>query len=132
MYCFGTAYSGKLQPSQIVCTPRSSRCKIRSSRKTVCANDILAVILLVPCVIHLWDSAAAHWPSGKERNPSFQEDARFSGRCTLAYNFHFILRHRSLGLSNSSLTLPVKSLTLPYSANHVSQGLLLRDVLILS
>ena len=42
-------------------------------------------------------------PSGKELNPSSQEDARFSGRCTSAYNFYFILRHPSLGLSNSSL-----------------------------
>ena len=65
----------------------------------------LAVILLVPCVIPLWDSATAHSPSGKELNPSSQGDARFSGRCTLAYNFHFILRHPSLGLNNSSLTL---------------------------
>ena len=64
-----------------------------------------AVILLIPCVIPLWDSATAHSPSGKELNPSSQEDARFSGRCTLAYNFHFILRHPSLGLSNSSITL---------------------------
>ena len=31
---------GKLQQPQLVCTPRSSRCKIRSSRNTVCANDI--------------------------------------------------------------------------------------------
>ena len=65
----------------------------------------LAVILLVPCVIPLWDSAAAHSPSGKELNPSSQEDARFSGRCILAYNFHFIQSHPSLGLNNSSLTL---------------------------
>ena len=36
----GIVYSGKLQPCQVVCTPRSSRCKIASSRKTVCANDI--------------------------------------------------------------------------------------------
>ena len=57
------------------------------------------------CVIPLSDSATAHSPSGKELNPSSQEDARFSGRCTSAYNFHFILRHPSLGLSNSSLTL---------------------------
>ena len=57
------------------------------------------------CVIPLWDSATAHSPSGKELNPSSQEDARFSGRCTLAYNFHFILRHPFFGLSNSSLTL---------------------------
>ena len=40
MNCFGIAYSGKLHSSQVVCTPRSSRCKIRSSIKTVCANDI--------------------------------------------------------------------------------------------
>ena len=64
-----------------------------------------AVILLIPCAIPLWDSAAAHSPSGKEFNPSSQEDACFSGRCTLAYNFYFILRHPSLGLNNSSLTL---------------------------
>ena len=56
------------------------------------------------CVIPLWDSATAHSPSGKELNSTSQEDARFSGCCTLAYNFHFILRHPSLGLSNSSLT----------------------------
>ena len=56
-------------------------------------------------VIPLWDSTTAHSPSGKELNPSSQEDARFSGRCTLAYNFHFILRHPFFGLSNSSLTL---------------------------
>ena len=65
----------------------------------------LAVILLVPCAIPLWDSAPAHSPSGKELNPSSQEDAGFSGRSTLAYNFHFTLRHPSLGLSNSSLIL---------------------------
>ena len=53
----------------------------------------------------LLDSATAHSPSGKELNLSSREDARFSGRCTSAYNFHFILRHPSLGLSNSSLTL---------------------------
>ena len=69
----------------------------------------LAVILLVPCVIPLWDSAAAHSPSGKELNPSSQGDARFSGRCTLTYNFHFILRHPSLGLNNSSLTLRLRA-----------------------
>ena len=62
-------------------------------------------ILLIPCVIPLWDSATTHSPSGKELNPSSQKDARFSGRCTSAYIFHFILRHPSLGLSNSSLTL---------------------------
>ena len=70
----------------------------------------LAVILLVPCVIPLWDSAAAHSPSGKELNLSSQEDARFLGRCTLAYNFQFILRHPSLGISNSSPILLIKSI----------------------
>ena len=30
----------KLQPSQLVCAPRSSRCKTKSLRKTICANDI--------------------------------------------------------------------------------------------
>ena len=65
----------------------------------------LAVILLAPCVISLWDSATVHSPSGKELNPCSQKDVRFSGRCTLAYNFQFILRHPSLGLNNSSFTL---------------------------
>ena len=35
--------SGKFQPSQLVCTSRIRRCKIRCSRKTVCANDIQCV-----------------------------------------------------------------------------------------
>ena len=63
----------------------------------------LVVILLIFCVIPLWDSGTAQSPSGKELNPSFQEDARFSGRSTSAYNFNFVLRYSSLGLSNSSL-----------------------------
>ena len=33
----------KFQPSHLVCTPRSKRCKIRCSRKTVCPNDIQQV-----------------------------------------------------------------------------------------
>ena len=36
------------------------------------------------CVIPLWDSATAHLPSGKELNPSSQEDARFSGHCSIS------------------------------------------------
>ena len=56
------------------------------------------------CVIPFWNSATAHSPSDKELNPSSQEDASFSGRCTPAYNFYFILRHPSLSFSNSSLT----------------------------
>ena len=62
-------------------------------------------ILTSSCVIPLWDSATAHSPSGKELNPSSQEDAYFSVHCTSAYNFLFIQCHPSLGLSNSSLTL---------------------------
>ena len=61
----------------------------------------LVVILLILCAIPLWDSATAHSSSGKELNPSSQEDVRFSGRCTLGYNFHFILRHLALGLSST-------------------------------
>ena len=57
------------------------------------------------CVIPLWDSATAHSASRKDFHPSSQEDNRFSGCCTSAYNFHFILRHSSLGLSNSSLLI---------------------------
>ena len=57
------------------------------------------------CAIPLWDSATDHSPSSKQLNPSSQEDAQFLGRCTSAYIFHFILRHPSLGLRNSSRTL---------------------------
>ena len=113
--------------------------------------DCLVVIFLILCIIPLRDSALAHSHSSKELNPSFQEDAHFSGRCTstnlgihfslhlvsylfgtqqqlsqslvkssnlrlrkiplfsgrctLTYNFHFILLHPSLGLNNSSVTL---------------------------
>ena len=64
----------------------------------------LHTIFTSSCVIFLWDSATANLPFGKELNPSSQEDAHFSGHCTSAYNFHFILRQLSLGLSKSSLT----------------------------
>ena len=47
----------------------------------------LAVILLVPCVIPFWDSVAVHLPSGKGLNSSSQEDARFSGHCSMGYDF---------------------------------------------
>ena len=36
----GNCLLGKFQPSQIVSTPSIRRCKIKCSRKTVCANDI--------------------------------------------------------------------------------------------
>ena len=38
----GIAYLGMLQPFQVVCTPRSRRCKIFDYvyLKSVCANDI--------------------------------------------------------------------------------------------
>ena len=61
------------------------------------------------CVISLRDSAIAHSPSGKELNLSSQNDARFSGLCTFTYNFHVILLHPSLGLSNSLLTLQLSA-----------------------
>ena len=32
-------FFGKFQPSQLVCTPRSKRCK-KDAKKTVCANHI--------------------------------------------------------------------------------------------
>ena len=80
-----------------------------------------AVILLIFCVITLWDSGAGHSPSGKELNPSSQEDARFSGRCTLAYNFHFILRH-PYGTQRQLTHPPVKSSTLPLRKMPVFQG----------
>ena len=48
----------------------------------------LVVTLPILYIITLWDSATAHSPSRKELNPSSQEDARFSGRCTSAYIFH--------------------------------------------
>ena len=63
------------------------------------------IIFTSSCVILLWDSATAQSTSGKELNPSSQENARLSERSTLAYKFHFILHHPSLGFSNSSLTL---------------------------
>ena len=53
----------------------------------------LVITLLILCIIPLWDSATAHSPSGKELNSSSQEDDRFSGRCTPAYKFLFILSH---------------------------------------
>ena len=51
----------------------------------------LVVTPLILCIIPLWESATAHSPSGKELNPSSQEDTRFSGRCTSTaiYNILF-------------------------------------------
>ena len=43
-------------------------------------------IVTSSCVIPLQDSAAAHSPSGKELNPSSQENALFSGRCIYFYS----------------------------------------------
>ena len=72
------------------------------------------------CVIPLWDSAMAHSPSGKGLNHSYQEDARFSGCCTLVNKFYFILRHTFLSFLSSSLCL---------WSSHVSQGSLVCNVL---
>ena len=80
------------------------------------------------CVIPLWYLAKAHSPSSKELNFSSQEDARFSGCCTLACKFHFILCHPSLRLSNS---LTFSKEVIPTSLeNACFSGLLLHDVLI--
>ena len=82
----------------------------------------LAVIILILCVIPLWGLAAAYSPSGKEFNSSSQKDVCFSGRCTLAYNFHFILHHPSFG-TQQQLTHPaVKSLALPLRKVPIFQG----------
>ena len=56
------------------------------------------------CVIPLWDSATAHSPSVKERKPFLSGRCPFFRALHLGIQFHFILRHPSLGLSNSSLT----------------------------
>ena len=69
----------------------------------------LAVILLVPCAIPLWDSAAALSPSGKELNPSSQEHARFSGRSNLAYNFLLHPVSQLFGTQQQLTQPPVKS-----------------------
>ena len=83
---------------------------------------VSSVILLILCIIPLWDSIPSHSLSGKELNPFSKEDVRLSGCCALAYKFHFILRRPSLGLSNSSLTLRQKSSTLPLRKMPVFQG----------
>ena len=82
----------------------------------------LAVILLVPCAIPLWDSAAAHSPSGKELNPSSQEHARFSGRSNLAYNFLLHPASQLFGTQQQLTHPPVKSSTLLLRRIPVFQG----------
>ena len=42
------------------------------------------------CIIHLWDLATTHSPSGKEVMLSSQEDVCLSGRCALAHKFNII------------------------------------------
>ena len=75
-------------------------------RRMLVFHDIASwyTIVTSSCVISLWDSATVHSPYGKELNPFSQKVSRFPGRCALAYKFHFMLHHPSLGLSNSSLT----------------------------
>ena len=65
----------------------------------------LVVIHLILCFIPLSDSAAAHSPSGKGLNPSSQENAHFSRRCTSANSFHFILRHPLFGTQQQLIHL---------------------------
>ena len=66
-------------------------------------------ILTSSCVIPLWDSATAHSPSGKELNPSSQEDTRFSGRCTLTYRFSLHPASSLFGTQQQLTHPPVKS-----------------------
>ena len=79
----------------------------------------LVVILLILCVILLWDSATAHSPSGKELNPSSQEDARF-----LHLGIQFSLHPASslFGTQQQLTHPPVKSSTLPLREMPVFQG----------
>ena len=48
----------------------------------------LVIILLILWVIPPWDSAPAHSSYGKELNPSYQEDANFSGFAHRQNNFN--------------------------------------------
>ena len=90
----------------------------------------LVVILLILCVILLWDSATAHSPSGKEPNPS--------GRCPFFRTLHLGIQfspHPASSLFGTQQQLthpPVKSSNFPLLKNHVSQGLLFVNVLTLS
>ena len=77
------------------------------------------------CVIPLWDSATAHSPSGKELNPSSQEDTRFSGRCTLTYRFSLHPASSLFGTQQQLPHPPVKRSSFHLWKNHLSQGLLL-------
>ena len=52
-------YSGKLQPSQVVYTPRSRRRKIRCPRKIDCVKDIQGVYWAI-----LSQHIVVHWTSG--------------------------------------------------------------------
>ena len=62
------------------------------------------LLLIIICVISLWDSAPTYSPPRKELKSSSQKDACFSWHCTLSYQFHFILRHLSLRRSTSLIT----------------------------
>ena len=80
----------------------------------------LVVILLILCVILLWDSATAHSPSGKEPNPS--------GRCPFFRTLHLGIQfspHPASSLFGTQQQLthpPVKSSTLPLRKMPVFQG----------
>ena len=84
------------------------------------------------CVISLQGTATAHSPSGKDLNPSSQEDACFSGRCTSAYTF---LLHPASSLFGTQQQLthpPVKSSTLSFKKIPVFQGVAPRHTLFTS
>ena len=92
----------------------------------------LVVILLILCIIPLWDSAPAHSPFGKELSPSSQEDAHFFralhiGKLTLLYPASSLF-----GTQHQLTHPPVKSSTLPVSKIPVFQDVAPRHTIFTS
>ena len=79
---FRNYLSGKLQPPQVFCTSRSSRCKTRSSRKTICANDIQRFFRDIYTACSTWNFWIKNWQ---------ELDLRYSpSRChSLSFLFFF-------------------------------------------
>ena len=78
------------------------------------------------CVIPLYS------PSGKELNPSSQEDARFFRALHLSIQFPLYPASSLFGTQQQLTQAPVKSSNFPLLKNHLSQGLLFVNVLTLS
>ena len=55
---------GKFQPSHLVCKPCTKRCKIRCSRKTVCAKDIQQVYRVMNSIELYSQGNVVHGTSG--------------------------------------------------------------------